>query len=548
MAESDFRFKEDSIQQLMEAIPDILADQDRETGRFGGGIWVVTDQNVLFPLAAAWALPGPYHHDSVLLDAIVAGGNALIEDQDEKGMWEFRKKDGSTWGPIYMPWTYTRWIRVFGLVRAAMPPKAQGRWEKALLLGYAGISATALGRVHNIPAYHAMGLHHAGQIFNRPEWCEQATGFMQQVCEAQHPDGYWSEHVGPVVAYNFVYSDALGIYYALSQDASVLPALERAARFHANFVYPDGSRIETIDERNPYHAGAVEGNVGFSFTPEGRGFLKHQWQYRSHLSADSAAAFALYGEEGFAAQTPADRQTHHFVLGQSDAIVHRDGPWFVCLSGFSSPMTENRWVQDRQNFVSIYHDRAGLIIGGGNTKLQPLWSSFTVGDTSLLAHHPGDTSPTFTPPEGLTHIPSEVHLEDDTLSLRLQYGDVTAMFAVEILSETRARIHCEATPIGSVPVQANFTFLPHLGEDVTTGSGTCEPLDESAIEIANAVAWVAHHNWRFYPPANAKVHWPALPHNPYRKDGHAEVSEGRLVVSVEFAEGQERFECELEVM
>jgi len=64
------------------------------------------------------------------------GGDYLIEQQDEKGMWTFRKKDNSTWGRIYMPWTYSRWIRTFYLIKDAMPPDRRERWAKALQHGY----------------------------------------------------------------------------------------------------------------------------------------------------------------------------------------------------------------------------------------------------------------------------------------------------------------------------------------------------------------------------------------------------------------------------
>jgi hypothetical protein len=46
--------------------------------------------------------------------------------------------------------------------------------------------------------------------------------FMAKVVAAQTPGGWWVEHSGPVVAYNFVYVEALGIYYAMSRDAGVL--------------------------------------------------------------------------------------------------------------------------------------------------------------------------------------------------------------------------------------------------------------------------------------------------------------------------------------
>ena len=125
----------------------------------------------------------PSHTQTALLEAIMDGGDALIEDQDARGMLVFRKKDGSTWGDIYMPWTYSRWVRAYGLIRDAMPPDRRARWEKALALGFDGISRTALHRVHNIPAHHAMALYHAGQLLDRPEWRRQATEFMAEVAQ-----------------------------------------------------------------------------------------------------------------------------------------------------------------------------------------------------------------------------------------------------------------------------------------------------------------------------------------------------------------------------
>ncbi len=541
-------FREALAARLMEATPDLLASQDPDTGRLGEGIWIVTDQNALFPLAAAWETPGANHHCPDLLAAIVRGGDALIDDQDERGMWEFRKKDGSTWGPIYMPWTYSRWLRAFGIIREAMPGDARRRWEDALLLGYEGVADTALRRIHNIPAHHAMGLHHAGQLFDNRAWRDQAREFLLRVCEDQHPDGYWSEHVGPVVAYNFVYAEAIGVYHAQSGDEDVLPTLERAAEFHAEFVYPDGSRIETIDERNPYHPGAVEGNVGFSFSPIGREFLRRQWQHVPHITPDTAASFLLYGREGSLPEAPNDAGRATAVLAQGDALVHREGPWFVCLSAFVSPQTENRWVQDRQNFVSIYHDRLGLILGGGNTKLQPRWSNFTVGDVELLAHEPGDTDPTFAPPPGLTHIPSAIELDAETLSLSLDYGSARTRLTVDIVDDACARLRYEVLDGVATDVWAHLTLLTTLGTAVATGVGPVGDLSEESIVVEECGGWVAHGGWRLATPPGAELRWPVAPHNPYRKDGRAETSEGRLVVSLPFSAETPRHECVLRVV
>mgnify|MGYP000995750059 FL=1 len=43
------------VMSLVTGVDAILKTQDAESGRFGTEPWVCTDQNVLFPLAAAWA-------------------------------------------------------------------------------------------------------------------------------------------------------------------------------------------------------------------------------------------------------------------------------------------------------------------------------------------------------------------------------------------------------------------------------------------------------------------------------------------------------------
>ncbi|MCA9443702.1 MAG: hypothetical protein KC964_23080, partial [Candidatus Omnitrophica bacterium] len=304
-----------------------LENYDSKTGRFGTGLWICRDQDDIEPLAVPYSTKhedNPYFKDPQILEAIVRGGDALIEDADEDGKWIFRKKDGSEWGMIWMPWTYSRWVRAFDLVKEDMPQEARERWEKALTLGYSGIKEHALNSVHNIPAHHAMGLYIAGKALNKPEWMEFASDFLMKVVEAQNPAGYWSENIGPVVAYNFVYADALGTYYAVSGDERVLPALERCAEYHLHFTYPDGTTVETIDERNPYHDTIRTGNVGFTFTPEGRAYLKRQWDIygREKLGSDQYASLILYGEEGPIAQGSEDLGATYILNdGESDKAL-----------------------------------------------------------------------------------------------------------------------------------------------------------------------------------------------------------------------------------
>lgn len=539
---TDLTFKDRVLADLVKQVPGILKSYDAASGRFGHGIWICTDQNAMYPLAAAYATRAqgnPYHKDAKLLEVIMKAGDALIDDMNEQGQWVFRKKDGSTWGNIHMPWTYSRWIRTFQLIRDDMPKDRREHWAKALTLGYTRIAQSALGHVHNIPTHHAMGLYAAGQALDRPEWCQKAADFMRKVTAAQAEGGYWSEGVGPVVLYDFVYVEALGTYYAMSGDQRVLPALEKAALFHRHFTYPGGQNVETVDQRNPYHTEIARGNVGFTVTPIGRAYLENQWSQRNGpLDADLNASFLLHGQEGPIAETPAGQSDETFVLregGFDRAATIRRGPWFVCLSAYTAPVTKNRWVQDRQNLVSIYHEKLGLILGGGNTKLQPAWSTFTVGDTNLLVHRAGDTNPDFLPKGPLYHVPSAAKLAVAPEPwLELTYGPETCRVRVDVKDDRSLEYVIETMAVSELPTCAHLTLLPRVSQPLETSTGQKLTLGDKPIALSGQPlgSWITHAGYRVHLPPTATLLWPVLPHNPYRADGHATLGEARLVIRI----------------
>ncbi len=555
---ADLAYKERALDDLVKQVPGILKTFNAETGTFGSGIWICRDQQEMYPLAVVYATEGennPYYHDPELLAVIVKSADPLIENMNEQGQWVFRKKDGSTWGNIWMPWTYSRWARTFGLIRDDMSDEDRERWAKVLTLGFSGISRTQLRSVHNIPTHHAMGLYAAGRALDRAEWCKQAADFMVKVVEHQSEGGYWSENAGPVVAYNFVYVDALGTYYAMSGDERVLPSLEKAALFHRNFTYPGGQNVETIDQRNPYKSSISAGNVGFTFTAPGRSYLDNQWSRRSNksLTADLAASFVLYGTEGPMEVSPPSDSTSKFVMiegGLDRAATLRRGPWFVCLSAYTASVPKSRWIQDRQNMVSIYHEKVGLVLGGGNTKLQPAWSNFTVGDTALLKHEPGDTRPDFIPKGKLYHVPSEAALvHQDGPGLDLVYGPEKCSIRVEFVDDRTLRYTVGTTTESDLPVAAHLTLYPHIDQPLKMGNGEKVTIATAPVELSpdQVAGRIEYSGYKLLLPATASVHWPALPHNPYRKDGRATAGEGRIEVRIPLDSERPEAEVTIEV-
>jgi len=542
------------------SIPAILASQ-KENGQFGTGPWISTDQNVLLALAAAWSLEDShYYGDEAVLAAIVQGGHALIDAQDGAGMFTFRKKDHSTWGQIYMPWVYSRWIRAYWLTRDAFGADDRERWDASLVHAYTGISETCFGRVHNIPAHHAMGLYFAGEVLSRQAWTDQAVAFGHQVAEAQSEHGWWPEHDGPVVSYNFVYSDALGTLYKMSGDETLLASLERAAKFHAAFAYPDGSMVEAIDGRNWYHDAVRPGNPGFSHTPEGRGFLEQQHgrliaKYQSDgnsgsvFDADYAATMLLHAGEGESVPTAAASESNRYDMGDLATVVRRR-PWFFCANAFRQDPHDNRWGQDWQNFVSVYHDRAGLVLGGGNTKKQPLWSNFTFGDTSLLKHTPGEEEPEFLV-EGLLHVPDRAEVQvSDTVGVRLTYGSAVCEVTVFERGDDELGIAYHCDPGQEQNAEGHVTLLAKLGERLKLSTGDAIPLGEQpfAWSVPGEAGFAEHNGWRLLLPTGARIEWPALPHDPYKKGGEPEPKDGRIVVCLPIAASQDRYEMVLQIL
>lgn len=529
------------VKSLAEAVPAYLKAFHADTGRFGSEPWICSDQNRIFPLAAAWALEdpdNPWFHNAEVLAAIGKGGEALVDAMDERGMWTFRKKDNSTWGQIHMPWTYSRWIRAYTLVREALPAETREKWERGLMLGFTGIRKYADGGTHNIPTHHAMGLYIAGVCFENEDWKAAATRFMARVVSEQDPAGFWSENFGPVVGYNKVYVDALGVYYHFSRDTAVLDALERSARFHAGTLWPDGSAVSCIDERQIYHKHVDIGNVGFTHTPEGRGFLLKQVDAYSnegdnYVDGDYAASMLLYGGEGEYVPCAVDFEKRSFMLGKNDATIQGRKPWHWALSGYACPPPDNRWIQDRQNLVDIYHETLGLIIGGGNTKLQPYWSTFTVGDPSLLSHTPGDESPDFTPDIPLQWTPDRAVIADTGSEMTLHYGAVECRVSVTP-GHTDTVVLTYTAPINQ-KVEAHIPFL-NRSDRIQTATGKDVVLSEEAFVLtAEAIgAQFRYGSLHVSMPENASLRWPAKQHNPYAKDGHSSLSNAKLVLVLPF--------------
>lgn len=514
------------LRRLAAGVPKVLERFDPATGRFmhpgfvGPGLgWAVTSQDVMYPLALLYKTPhpdNPYAGDRGLLETVSKAGSAVRDWQYPDGQVEFIKIDGSKWGPTYMCWTQYHWLEAYRLLRDDLDPAVRQRWEEGLRLALDGTLAmlTREWRVHNIPAWHAMTLVRAGQVFDRADWLAAGRDMIYRVVAAQTPHGYWNEHGGPTTSYNLVYVHAIGLYQAFTGDDGVRDCLARCLEFHMKFTYPDGTLVETIDGRVKYHRNVSDRAwSAYSLFPEGRRFVRWLVQQAERAgqnaacSPATASAFEHFarGEE---APIPQDQEAYDLAMGEMARVV-KVGKWFACFSAIITEPAENRWGMDRQSFVGLYHDDCGLIVGGGNSREQPAWSNFVVGDSYL--------------PKEARLIPGGVELEyhPGCCSIGMTHNNGQALLTFRLGSVSGSEdAHCRL-PLRVTP-----------GQVLTTAASERFTASDQPIRVTGREAggWIACDGWQVELPEGATFEYPVRPFNPYAKDGSAPLEEAVAIV------------------
>ena len=508
------------LRRLVAGAPKVLETFDAATGRFmtpgysGPDLgWAVTNQDVMYPLALLYktAHPAnPYYSDRKILEVVSQAGSAVRDWQYPDGQVEFIKIDGSKWGPTYMPWTQFHWVEAYRLIRDDLDEATRRRWEEGLTLAFDGTARQISKdyRVHNIPAWHGMTLVRAGQVFGRKDWGDVGREMIRRTVAAQTQHGYWNEHGGPTTSYNLVYVHAIGLYHAFTGDDSMRECLQRSLEFHMTFTYPNGCAVETIDGRVKYHDRVPDRCLtAYSVFPQGRRFVRflmEQAQGHEHgetCTPATASAFEHY-HDGAEAPIPQDRDSYERTMGELARVV-RQGKWFSCVSAIITEPEDNRWGMDRQSFVSLYHDDAGLIIGGGNSKDQPAWSNFILGDYSL--------------PTAASLVPGGVELE---------YPPAACSILVEHEADQAAITMSADLVSGSEDVQCRLPVHVVSGKSLQTGKGERLATDGHRIKVTGKdVHWIGGDGWRIDLPVDATFEYPVFPFNPYAKDGKAPLDE-----------------------
>ena len=491
--------------------------------------WRHFPQAVLAPAvlyAKRHAQNSRYHDPKMLALAIRIGD--LLAAEDEKGRYEPR---------LDSDWDTGLWLEAYRLLSQDLGEERRVRWQREIEKNVAPLVPDATERldfpwynspyIGTSPNHYALWsslLHLAGRTFGKLEWEKLGRQVLRRYALVEQTgDGYWGEHSrsGPTTGYNHLTFTALATYWENSKDPDVLPALGRAAQFHINYTYPDGTPVEVINDRNRHWEVNAWGHFGFSHFPDGRRFAEFLTGFfdRQKLSMSSLgrlAQDALYYHEGPAQPIPQDRPRYSHQMS-IPAGIRKTDPWTVCLSGLISTQAPNsRFYLDRQGNLSVFHSKSGLIITGANSKRQPELATFSETLLGQIVHMP---------------LSSRLQMNDAEDRLSLAFNTFFTDLYVPSPSESELRLRFVITGRGAPPETARLTLQLVLkeGEMLESAAGKKLRLGGERIELSHGElgAWIRHHGWTLKLAEGSRLIWPVFPHNPY-----ADAPETRLEYAV----------------
>jgi hypothetical protein len=325
----------------------------------------------------------------------------------------------------------------------------------------------------NHEAWNALGIYRAGQVFEEKEWRDRGARLMHQLLKMQSDLGYFDEgpHHGPSMKYNGIQLAGMLLFYDYSKDPVAFEASKKLADFMIRYSYPDGSLIATFDGRQDYSFG-FPGTLAYGLDRWPLGKELNRRIYRNYKRWDLVAAKspffcysdinALFGSfwtlvqylslrpGAMAAPLPQGRNGYRVVEhGRSfDGGVIRQHDWVVALSAINSDVprySRSVYQLERQSRLGIWHEKTGLIIGGGSNMVG---AEVPLANFLLLTGHKGVDADFGLFASGsvqdrqATYFPRRLHasLELNQQLLVASFGQGDFCFVVKPLNDRRLDI------------------------------------------------------------------------------------------------------------
>lgn len=533
-----------AMEYLARHVPTVLKSQRGDGAFFPFPEWKEPSgyhQYCLYPLAYLYVTPeaGKFHRDPALLKAVRASMRYSSGIMKPDGKFPLHSR-GGYWGDALDEWWTYFALEAWSLIRTELSAEEDELWRKTIRRSVDGCVAHVRATLSNprsidpsdVQNHFVCFLHavyRAGGVFAQEDWRQLGEEGFKRVIAAQQPAGYWHEGGGPSTLYNFVTARTISLYAIESKNAAAWQAVRRAEEFHRAFTYPNGSPVETIDGRVRYVGRPVSIiPPGFSWSPAGQAYVQHLINALMQIPfEDGFQGYAFFTDVarhagGIEAKAPLPPDVYT-LPNQLAGIIRAQGWVGVASAIVKPPIADSRWWQDRQQHLSLWHPRTDLIVGGGNTKGQPLFSTLVVEDAGgkVLSH--------------LAKAAELRRVEPAKMELALTIAEEQVELLTEILDARTARLTARWRGPGKGRCVWQLPLWLVRSEGLTAG-GRLHALGAEPLALAGAAIGTElnHHHWRMRWNEATKVNlvWPVLPFNPYKKDGAADLGGAQGVLRI----------------
>jgi len=440
-----------------------------------------------------------YYRNQDALKACFATAENRLANQTERGGFDEddAKEQGNEWQSYFL----VRTAEVLG--PGLTGPERWGRWADSVAR-YVDChgSRQFFYSAPNHDCWKCTGIYTAGKVYDRADWRELANFQMTQLLKYQLGPGYWDEnrHHGPSMSYNHTMSAPLFLFWKMTGRKDVRAALERLLDFMIRYGCPDGSPGGALDGR--MHARPGRLNTAMSLTPAGRRWNRLAWEnwVLPAISAEKPVAgdagslsawqldYYRFAEDG-PDEAVGPESDGHLALehdGNFHALARRQGPWHVALSGIFSDIPkecDNVYRMTRQSRIDLWHEKAGLLIGGGSLHRsceQQIANLFL--DTDYFCDVDfGKISGRFEDTVRATFFPRFINVGTDGESSRLEltFAHAQGTFTLRPRSDAEFEIAFE---MESVKLRRAFACLPVVAWQSAELKVDGEPLGPGSAE------------------------------------------------------------------